>query len=128
MRILAVLICLTMLACKSGGRPADVIPPEKMAVVLKEVFVADELLAFRAEKDPALPVFKESVPLYRGIFKKEGITEDQFRKSLRYYQDNPLELRAIMDTMMKHPGLEAPGSSDTASPAPVTPPRRPQRP
>jgi hypothetical protein len=131
MRILFVFLCVTLLACKSGNRrPAGIIPPEKMGVVMKQVFVADEWMAWQAEKDPTIPVFRESVALYRGIFKKEGVTEEQFRKSLRYYQDHPLELRTIMDTLMKHPGLEA-SATDTAkghSPVPVILPRRRKKP
>jgi hypothetical protein len=132
MRITAFLLCIALIACKGGQkRPADILPPDKMGRVMKQVFAADEWIAWRNEKDPALPVFQETIPLYRGIFKKESTTEEQFRKSLRYYQDHPLEFRPILDSLVKHPGLDGPISADSTvapGPVPVITPRRHTRP
>jgi hypothetical protein len=133
MKFLTFLLAILLLACNRGKQqPADLLPPQKMTTVLKQVLTADEWVAWRAEKDPSVPVFQESIRLYRGIFKKEGITEDQFRKSVRYYQDHPQLLRPVMDTLVKHPGIEGATRTDTllqpqaTVPIPVPLHRRPR--
>ncbi|RYZ23799.1 MAG: DUF4296 domain-containing protein [Chitinophagaceae bacterium] len=116
MRIATILFCAFLFACKKkDGRPADVLPPQAMSRVMRQVFLADEWVAVRSERDTSLPVFRTNIALYRGILRKEKITEDQFRKSLRWYQDHPTELRPVMDSMIKGPVLEVKPPADTIS-------------
>ncbi|TCJ17743.1 DUF4296 domain-containing protein [Flaviaesturariibacter flavus] len=116
MRIAPILLCVLLLACKKKDkRPADVLPPQAMSRVLRQVFLADEWVAVRSERDTSVKAFPSNIALYRGIFRKEAITEEQFRKSLRWYQDHPVELKPVMDSMMKGPLLEVPPLADTMS-------------
>ncbi|RYY41363.1 MAG: DUF4296 domain-containing protein [Chitinophagaceae bacterium] len=107
MRLKALLLVLAFAACNRAGRlPDGVLPPERMAPVLKEVIAADEWVNWRVEQNQQLDARTERIHRYRAAFNTHGVSEQQFRTSFDYYKAHPLLLRTVLDTLQRQPNLD----------------------
>ncbi|RYD97588.1 MAG: DUF4296 domain-containing protein [Sphingobacteriales bacterium] len=94
-------------ACNSGDKlPESVLPPARMAEIMKQVIAADEWVNWRKEHEPSLDADTERIRRYRAALRSAGITEQQYKSSFAYYQAHPKALRMVFDTLQKHPNID----------------------
>lgn len=91
--ILSVLVA----GCRNDGRPADVIPEEKMKNILTDLHLI-ESRSYRIPKDDsAKRVTKAS---YEFVFKKYNIDTATLSKSMTYYLSHPEIMDAMYEQMI----------------------------
>ncbi|RYY65970.1 MAG: DUF4296 domain-containing protein [Chitinophagaceae bacterium] len=100
-------------ACAHNERlPDDVLPPARMAPVLKGVIAADEYVGMQQEQGPLADPNAERIHRYRAAFRDAGVSEAEFRRSFTYYKAHPALLRSLFDTLQRQPNIDS-----TAAPA-----------
>lgn len=94
------LLCF-LLSCTAKNRiPKDVLPPDKMGAVMKDLMLADEFVTgYIWKNDTAVNRFEESIHLYEKIFRIHHISRDQFQKSLAYYRNHPKQMKTLLDSL-----------------------------
>ena len=106
-RRLPILFLCLLAACSSDQRlPEGVLPPERMAPVLKGVIAADEYVSMRQEQAPLADANAERIHRYRAAFREAGVSEEQFRRSFTYYKAHPSLLRSVLDTLQRQPNID----------------------
>lgn len=88
MRFVALLL-LFLSACTSEMPkvPGDVIPPDKMVLVLADIHLADAIAETKAQQGANEQQVSEQ--LYVSIFKNYDISRQMFDRSLRFYEQSP---------------------------------------
>ena len=106
MRILF-LFLLFLCSC-SSEIPKDVLSPSKMEGVLYDVIRADEWVDFASLGDSTFHRVSKRTALYDSVFRLNGITKEEYRRSVNFYQSRPdlfkqilQSLRAKSDTTLK---------------------------
>ena len=99
MRGLILLCCLFLGACNQNKLPKDIIPQNKMEAVFwdyvqTDIFVKD-FVSLDSTKKPA----EENALLQEELFKKHGITRDDFNKSYKYYATHEKLMTALLDSI-----------------------------
>ncbi|MBC7891447.1 MAG: DUF4296 domain-containing protein [Sphingobacteriaceae bacterium] len=98
-------VLLLLLACQTDPeRPNDLIPKEKMALILRDIHLGEQRvsgLGLRSQ-DSAMVVFQT---LERRIYKKYGCDTAAYRRSYFYYASRPEQFqeiyRAVGDSLQK---------------------------
>lgn len=89
-----VLVCLLLFSgCDS--RPSDVLSRDKMADVLFDVHKADATIDVSAPYKGVA----DKQEYYNSVFRKWGVTKEEFDRSLDWYAEHPDLLLAIYDTL-----------------------------
>ncbi|RYY98829.1 MAG: DUF4296 domain-containing protein [Chitinophagaceae bacterium] len=110
--LLASLLVAT--ACSTPPRvPEGILPPRQMKEVLREVFTADDWVQHRRDSDTAYNRPDSSIMLYRGILQRHKISEADFKKSFRYYEEHPELLKDVLDSMQVPPAPTPDGDAPT---------------
>ena len=91
--IYLVFVFLLAASCKPGI-PSDIIQPDKMALVLHDVHLADGYLQTIYVPDSAK---KTASAFYGGIYKKFEIDSALYQKSMDYYMVNPRIMNGIYE-------------------------------
>lgn len=89
-----------MLSCNSSV-PEDVLPPNKMQSVLWDMMQADELTDYYVIKDSSYRGLAKHADYYQKIFAFHKISKQDFTRSISYYENNPVKLKAILDSLQK---------------------------
>ncbi len=92
--------CLLLFSCSSDTRPADLIPPEKMELLIWDQLKADAFTKEFLGKDSTKDVAKENRELQEKIFRKYKTDKTTFYKSYRYYIEHGNMMKALMDSVM----------------------------
>lgn len=99
-----ILFCLALLGCQDQKpeKPENLIPESKMVSILADIHTAEaQVESTIAYPDTALMVFSN---LQKDIWKKHGITEEQFRVTYDFYVSHVPEMdklyEIITDTLM----------------------------
>ncbi len=94
------ILLLFLAACKPEMPevPKDIIPPDKMIKILEEVHIADAVSETKAQAGGN--EFELTRQYYPLIYKKYGVTEEDFRKSYAYYEANPVWMNKMYDTIL----------------------------
>jgi hypothetical protein len=82
-------------ACMGGKTPEDIINHNRMTNLLTDVHIIDGIL-YTAPQNPD-SLYKYGADKYVALFKKYHTDSVQFKKSLKYYATQPVELAAIYD-------------------------------
>jgi len=121
--IAALVVATLMLAAACGEKmsvpydtsvtlsPDSLIPPQKMALILSDVHLAEAGLTYDRNRNVA-PGSKPGF-LYDGIYRKHHITGELYAKNLRYYTANPETYVKVYEQVIailekKKPGNSAP--------------------
>ncbi len=72
-----------------------------MQSVLWDVMRADEFIIYQATKDSTFNRRKESIELYKHVLDTHNITEEDFKKSMNFYQKRPDLLKIVLDSLQK---------------------------
>ena len=91
--IYLVFVFLLAASCKPGI-PSDIIQPDKMALVLHDIHLADAYLQTIYVPDSAK---KTASAFYGGIYKKFEIDSALYQKSMDYYMVNPRVMDGIYE-------------------------------
>jgi hypothetical protein len=104
-RRLLIFSVVMVLAFSCGNKdrvPGNIIPREKMQVVLSDMMKADQFLSdYVLNHDTTKKREPESIKLYNKVFAIHDISAKEFYKSLSYYQEHPALLKQIMDSLSK---------------------------
>lgn len=96
---LALLAAVSLLSASCGGKrpvPSDpsvvlaadsILAPEKMALILSDVHLAEAALL--TDRNRGMATDRRAAFLYEGIYRKYGISDELYRKNLKYYLANP---------------------------------------
>src|SRR6188768_4400439 len=99
MRVSAILLVLLMAACSSSEeRPADLLPREKFTEVLMEA----QLIEARVNQESVMDK-QADVPAktyYAEMFKVQGVTEEEFKRTFDWYVAHPAELKDIYNEVL----------------------------
>lgn len=85
-------------SCGSESRPGNVLPEEKMVEVMVDVQIFEAVIEGKRYSDDSLAVLLETN--YDAIFRKHGITEEQFHQTFAYYEASPAKMDAMMDIVV----------------------------
>ncbi len=93
-------LLISLSSCKPEYRevPADIIPMDKMALILADVHLADAVAEFEAQKGGN--EMNLSLANYDQIFKNNNITRQDYIKSHLFYEENPKLLNKIYDDVV----------------------------
>lgn len=92
-------LSLTLLMLLSCSRDKhDIIPERKMAPVLVDIHIADEIGASRYSLDPDIVL--DSLKTYGWVFRKHGISKAEFDSSMAYYAGKPDVLNKIYNRVI----------------------------
>ena len=99
MRFVIFFSCLFLLACNQNKLPKDVISETKMETIFWDYVQADiyvkDFVSLDSTKNPA----KESAIMQEEVFKKHGITREEFNKSYNYYVTHEKLMTALLDSI-----------------------------
>jgi hypothetical protein len=94
------LLLIVLNGCsKKESLPKDILQPEKMEDVLWDMNLADEFVVNYIMKDSTLNKKNESTKRYQQIFTIHKTNLNDFKKSLRFYEDHPLLFKPILDSL-----------------------------
>jgi hypothetical protein len=86
-------------SCKTKVK---VLPINKMKVVMWDITSADEWMKISNSKDSTQLLKKQNISLYNKIFALHQTTKEEFYNSYNYYQNNPNEMKALLDSLMNY--------------------------
>ena len=101
---LTILVVAALLAsCSDKNKlPENVLPHAKMQAVMWDIIRANDYLNnYVFYKDPATDKLAESEKWNNKVFEFHKITRQQFKISYEYYQQHPLLMKALMDSIGK---------------------------
>jgi hypothetical protein len=124
-RLGLVMMVLLLIACgESKEVPKDVIPQEKMQLILWDMILADRYSNQFLIKDTAkLDLKLETFMLYDEVFQVHQIDKERFVKSYKFYLSRPDLLKAMFDTLSVRANKE---KETLYKPTPSTPAPKPQ--
>jgi Domain of unknown function (DUF4296) len=98
-RVIPFLLVL-LLACKEKypSVPKDLIQTHAMEQILADMLIADALSETRGLGGINERRFTEQY--YATIFKNHGVTRELFVKSYHFYEDNPVLLNTVYDSVL----------------------------
>lgn len=105
MRVLIVAVFLIAAAgCRnysaSSSVPGNVLPPATMQPLLRDLLRADQFVSgFVLPRDSTLRQTPEKIKWYNRVLQSHAVTEEQFKRSFRYYQDHPDLMAVMMDSI-----------------------------
>ena len=89
-----------LFACKYGHTPDGILNPDKMIKVLVEVHIVDGSLS-NIEMPIGDSLYKYASGRYLAMFKRMHTDSGQFRKSVKYYSENPAQLEEMYTKVLK---------------------------
>jgi hypothetical protein len=92
-------VMLMLCACKGDGPGGVIIPKEKMVGLLVDMHIIDGSIYTSVSLNPDT-LYKYDMDRFLILFKQHHVDSMQFRKSLRYYTQQPAELGAIYADVM----------------------------
>lgn len=100
---LIIILLISIISCNGKNKiPGNVLPPDKMQLVLVDMMKADQFLSdYVLNKDTTKKREAESIKIYDQVFAIHKISAENFFKSFTYYQQHPSLLQPIMDSLSK---------------------------
>lgn len=79
--------------------PDNVLPPDKMKMVLWDVIKADAIATEWVKRDSSRNFMEQSAKLQKNIFAIHNISKALFDKSFNFYKSHPAMMSALMDSL-----------------------------
>src|ERR1700729_217286 len=101
MRRLTVLLIMMMAGCSNRSSvPNDIIQPDSMQRIMRDVILAEQYSVQYLPKDSLKPdKLKANEDLLEAIFRIHRITREDFKKSLQFYESRPDMSKKIFDSL-----------------------------
>lgn len=93
-----VLVC-TLFACNAAKNEKDIIPMDKLKVVVWQLMQADEYYNREVLLDSTWKLEKKNVQFYQQIFDYHKIDRVQFYKQMSYLEMHPVDFKVLMDSV-----------------------------
>jgi hypothetical protein len=95
------ILLLFFVACSNRtGIPKDIIPPDTMRRIMKDIIIAGEYSDQYVSKDSTRPDKKKAnQELFEAIFKIHHTTREEVKKSLSFYESRPDLNKKIFDSL-----------------------------
>ncbi len=81
--------------------PDDVLSPQKMQIVMADYIRADIYASEFLKQDSTRSDTLENMLMQQAVFKKNGITREQFYRSYDYYAKHPKHWKPVLDSLQK---------------------------
>lgn len=98
MRKIFIILCLFILSCQDKEQPKNMVPFDKMKVVLYQLMKADEYYTRSVSADTAMQLEKKNIQFYKQIFELNKVDRNDFYETLTYLQKRPIEFKVLMDS------------------------------
>ncbi len=98
MRKIFIILCLFILSCQDKEQPENMVPFDKMKVVLYQLMKADEYYTRSVSADTAMQLEKRNIQFYKQIFELNKVDRNDFYATLTYLQKRPIEFKELMDS------------------------------
>ena len=98
MRKIFIILCLFILSCQDKEQPKNMVPFDKMKVVLYQLMKADEYYTRSISADTAMQLEKRNIQFYKQIFELNKVDRNDFYATLTYLQKRPIEFKELMDS------------------------------
>jgi hypothetical protein len=101
MRPVAILLLVFFVSCSNRtGIPGDIIPPDSMQVVMKDIIMASQYASQYISRDSLKKdKAKANQELLDDIFRMHHITREAFKQSLGFYESRPDLSKKIFDSL-----------------------------
>jgi hypothetical protein len=101
MRYLLPFIFLFISGCNKKNKiPPDILPQEKMQVVLRDMMRTDKFLDdYVFSRDSSLNKDSIRIAYYSQVFARYNITKRSFKESFYYYKEHPAQLKIVLDSI-----------------------------
>ena len=88
-----------LFSCGESGKtvtvPADVLPKEKMALVITDIHIAEAEASLKPYQDTTSEKLN-----FQALFEKNKITKEQYEKSMAFYIDHPELLNEVYENVL----------------------------
>ena len=101
MRLAPLVLFAFIISCSNRtGIPKDILPPDSMELVMRDVLMASQYSAQYLAKDSLKPdKWKANQQMLEDIFKIHHITKETFKQSLKFYESRPDLNKKIFDSL-----------------------------
>jgi hypothetical protein len=98
-RLITLIFLLALASCQTDPDkiPADILPKEKMTGILMDIHIAEAGIRLETQQDS---LAQKATDYYHFIYKKYNVSEEDFRRSFRYYSEHPKQLEQIYQDMI----------------------------
>ena len=101
MRAGIVIIVIILVSCSQRIKvPDNVLSPEKMEKVMFDLMQADEFLNLKRSDSVARDSFSQ-VNLYQSVFALHETNKEEFKRSLRFYEEHPKLMKTVLDSIQQ---------------------------
>ncbi len=94
------LLSLLLFSCSKNKRPAAILSPEKMQLVLWDYISADIYANNYLPKDSSVNIQNTKFELQEKVFQKNKTTKNVFNESYAWYQQHGDAMRVMLDSMI----------------------------
>ena len=98
MRKIFIILCIFIISCQDKEQPKNLVPFDKMKVVLYQLMKADEYYTRSVSADTAMQLEKKNIQFYKQIFELNKVDRNDFFETLTYLQKRPIEFKELMDS------------------------------
>ena len=115
-RLFYILFCIGLLACgeKETKQPAGLVPRDQMVQILADIHTAEaQIESNMVYPDTAMMSYNYAE---QQIFKKHGVTEQEFRDTYQYYKDNLKEMDKLYEIIVDTLSLRETKARATSTP------------
>ena len=98
MRKICLVLCVFILSCQEQDQPKNMVPFDKMKVVLYQLMKADEYYTRKISSDTTMQVERRNIQMYKQIFEMNKVDRNDFYATLTYLQKKPIEFKVLMDS------------------------------
>lgn len=98
-KLIYIIAILTIVSCSGKEeRPKGIIPPEKMAVILSDIYMAEHKVSNIGLKQDSSKVVLRHYELK--IFEDHSTNDSIYKESFKYYLEHPDQLETIYDIVI----------------------------
>lgn len=118
-KLLFLFLAVSLLACSDGDIPRDILPKRRMQAVLWDLLRAGEYLDVHVLSRDTTGIDKNAKmqEWYDQVFRLHRVTRAEFQKSYTYYQDHPVLMREVLDSLSKKPTPPIVSAKPASTPA-----------
>jgi phenylacetate-coenzyme A ligase PaaK-like adenylate-forming protein len=98
MRKIFIILCIFIFSCQDKEQPKNLVPFDKMKIVLYQLMKADEYYTRSVSADTAMQLEKKNIQFYKQIFELNKVDRNDFFETLTYLQKRPIEFKELMDS------------------------------
>lgn len=92
-------VAALVFSCKTDKLPSHVLPPERMESLMWDLIRAEQALSLPFNIDTTVNRTLKSKKVYQQVLILHKVSEEDFKKSFRFYQQNPVHLKPILDSL-----------------------------